>query len=175
MKWKALQEPPQICTCVIPVWSSCWRISHETLALSVTHKKMGSLLPPTATCAPVSHMFDCCFSLLCKLGVHGCDQSVAFEVFLRSTYLMQIEKCIHTVWVSFSFSQSLSLCFSHSLSLLLLSLPNSTVFYVTKFICGAEGASFPSSSKPPAHFNILAILSSKKCLLSLCRHSVSPI
>lgn len=40
-------------------------------------------------------MFECCFPLRCKSGVHGSDQNVAFKVFLRSSYLMQIQKCIH--------------------------------------------------------------------------------
>lgn len=99
----------------------------------------------------VSHMFECCFPLLCKSGVHGSDQNVAFEVFLRSTYLMQIEKCIDIQSLSnFLFLNPLSSLppyFSYSLSLLLLSLLDETVFYVTKFICGVESASSPSSSK----------------------------
>lgn len=96
-------------------------------------------------------MFECCFPLLCKSGVHGSDQNVAFEVFLRSTYLMQIEKCIDIQSLSnFLFLNPLSSLppyFSYSLSLLLLSLLDETVFYVTKFICGVESASSPSSSK----------------------------
>lgn len=150
---------------------------------------MGPLLSflPQPLVLPVSHvLFDCCFPLQCKLGVHGCDQNVAFEVFLRSTYLMQIQSAnISGVWVTLSFSillfsQSLSPYFAYSLSLLLLSLLDQTVFYVTILVLKVPH--LPHHQNHHHHlcqhtylFAISSILSSKTCLLSLCHHSVRPI
>lgn len=134
----------------------------------------------------VSHMFECCFPLLCKSGVHGSDRNVAFEVFLRSTHLMQTQKCLDIQSLSnFLFLHPL---FSRPVSIFLLQSVSVVAFafgwncFVKKFICGVESASSPSSSKSPTpsmptHSTVLHLHHPvlKKCLLSLCYRSVLPI
>lgn len=110
-----------MCTCTVTLEITvcrrpCWRNSGETSDLSVTHENGPSPSSHSHFLLSVSHMFECCFPLLCKSVLHGSDQNVASEVFLRFMIFMQIRRCsLSDFCVHPSRSLSLSLHISYSL------------------------------------------------------------
>lgn len=85
----AARIPSVLCFPCVTVCFSHKGNSGETLALSENPENWGS-------CTSHSHFysksptFKYSYSLLCKSGVHGFHQNVAFEVFLR--HIIQIQK-----------------------------------------------------------------------------------